>query len=444
VSKLLDHAGRLKPPIAYSAVQALWPLVAAIGVGLLMFYVVGPWLGGYRANIAVFIGINIILAVSLTLVNGFTGQFSMGHAGFMALGGYAAASVVYYGSMKFWGSAEFAGGGLSYSGLDQFAGPLLGKGDVLLVIACLVGGLSAAVAGYVVGLPSLRLRGDYLAIVTLGFGEIVRVLLQGTGDQIQPWKAASAEDIPWYKLLFMLGGPKGFNLLPTYATLFWVYLAVVLTLVVIYRLKMSSSGRAFLSIREDEVAAQAMGVDITRYKVRAFVLSSFFAGIAGALFGLYIGSINASELGFLRSFDIIIMVVLGGMGSISGATLAAIILTIVPEVLRDPPPVWPAGAFILLVMLVVQAWRRRWSVKSFIFVALTTAALEFGRQYCLSQGKNPADYRLILYALMLILMMILRPDGLFGVNEIWDYFKAFRRGSVARRARRIEPKGGLT
>ena len=143
VSKLLDQAARLKPPVAYSAMQALWPLVAAIGVGLFMFYMVGPWLGGYRANIAVFIGINIILAVSLTLVNGFTGQFSMGHAGFMALGGYAAASVVYYGSMRFWGSAEFAGGALSYSELDGFVGPLIGKGDVLFLIACLAGGLIA-------------------------------------------------------------------------------------------------------------------------------------------------------------------------------------------------------------------------------------------------------------------------------------------------------------
>jgi len=247
------------------------------------------------------------------------------------------------------------------------------------------------------------------------------------------------------------------------------------------------------------VAAQAMGVDITRYKVRAFVLSSFFAGVAGALYGMYIGAINAGELGFQKSFDIIIMVVLGGMGSISGATLAAIILTILPELLREPPPVWPVGVVVLLIMIITQAvrrrwkpvalltvtglfaaleigrqifaahggmpghrpagwpWglgvlvvivlvqvvRRRWAYVPLVLIALITAVLEGLRRKVVADGGNLADYRLILYALMLILMMILRPDGLFGVNEVWDYFIRRRRGSVAKRARRIEPEGGM-
>ncbi len=404
-----------------------------------MFYRVGPRVGDYPANVMMFIGINIILAVSLTVVNGFAGQFSLGHAGFMALGGYTAAAIVYYGSMKAWNSADFAGGALSFIGKRGIPESLLGRGDLLFVVACLAGGVAAAAAGYVVGQPSLRLRGDYLAIVTLGFGEIVRVLLQGTKDQIQPWNAGEVDNVAVWQLPLMLGGPKGFNLLPTYATLFWVYASVVLTLVLIYRLKLSSTGRAFLSIREDEIAAQAMGVDITRYKVRAFVISSFFAGVAGGLYAMTIGAISATDLGFQRSFDIIIMVVLGGLGSISGAVLAAVLLTILPELLRDPPPVWPAGLALLAVMAVVQGTRRRWNWKPLVFTAGVVTVLEIARQLCLAQGVSIADYRLVLYALMLILMMILRPEGLFGVNEVWDYF-----GSRRKRLKHLggKPAGG--
>ena len=431
MSNLREQTIELRPPLLQSAMQGLWPLLASLALALLMFRVVGPLAGGFGSKVMLVAGINIVLAVSLTIVNGFTGQFSIGHAGFMALGGYAASSLVYYGSMRLWGAADFAGGLLSVTGdLDTFTGPLIGKGDVLFVVACLVGGLVAAGAGWLVGLPSLRLRGDYLAIVTLGFGEIVRVILQGTPDQIQPWKAADAANVPFYELMFKVGGPKGFNLLPIYTTLFWVYLCVGLTLILVYRLKTSSYGRAFLSIREDEIAAQAMGVDITRYKVRAFVFSSFLAGVAGALYGLDLGAINATELGFQKSIDIIIMVVLGGMGSISGAALAAVILTILPELLRDPPAIWPAGLAVLIVMVIVQALRRRWNVKSLVVVAVATAALEIARRLCVANGINIADYRLVLYALMLVLMMILRPEGLFGVNELWDYFGTRRRRLV--------------
>ncbi|HWB20843.1 MAG TPA: branched-chain amino acid ABC transporter permease [Phycisphaerales bacterium] len=420
MNKLQEQAAKLKPTPASTMLHALWPLAVAIAIGLFMVLVVGRSVDPYKGNILINCGIAIILAVSLTVVNGFTGQFSMGHAGFMAVGGYTAAVIVYYSTMKIWGDADFHGGALSYTGAGSAEGAWFGWGDVLFVFGCLLAGTLAAIAGYLVGLPSLRLRGDYLAIVTLGFGEIVRVILQGSKDQIQPWKASEVADTPWYQLPLKLGGPKGFNLMPTYTTLFWVYLAVVLTLIIIYRLKVSSSGRAFLSIREDEVASQAMGVDITKYKVRAFVLSSFFAGVAGALFAMYNGTINAAELGFQKSFDIIIMVVLGGMGSISGAAIAAVILTILPEILRSPPHVWPWGLGLLAVMTGIQAFRRNWNTPSLIVVAVATTLLEIGRDVCLANSINPADYRLVLYALLLILMMILRPDGLFGVNEIWN------------------------
>jgi branched-chain amino acid transport system permease protein len=399
------------------------PLVIAIALSAVAYFLIGPAMGGFASRVAMVAGINIILAVSLTVVNGFTGQFSMGHAGCMAVGGYVAAGITYYGSIRLFGSADFAGGLFSWAGEGAFAGPWIGKGDVLFIASCLVGGVAAAGAGYVVGLPSLRLRGDYLAIVTLGFGEIVRVLIQGTHDQIPFWKAADVAAVPVYRLPLLMGGPKGFAFVPNYTTLFWVYFFAIVTLVVCYRLKTSSSGRAFLSIREDEVAAQAMGVDVTRYKVRAFVLSSFFAGLAGGLYAMDIGAINAGDLGFLKSFDIIIMVVLGGMGSISGAALAAILLSILPELLRSPPPIWPLGLAVLIVMAIVQARRRRWRYVSLGAVGAATVVLEGGRRWAVAHEVNIAEYRLILYALLLIVMMILRPQGLFGVREIWDFWK---------------------
>ena len=442
MSALLEQVDRHRPSAARWPLQVLWPLAAAALFGLLMFRVIGPAMGGF-ATVLLVIGINIVLAVSLTVVNGFTGQFSMGHGGFMAVGGYVAAMIVYYGSLRLWGSANFAGAFLSSASGD---GAWLAGGDVLFVVACLAAGLAAAGAGYLVGLPSLRLKGDYLAIVTLGFGEIVRVVLQGTAPQIARSKADVVRETPVWKLVTHLGGAQGFNLLPTYATLFWIYFAAVLTLIVVYRLKMSSSGRAFLSIREDEIASQAMGVNVTKYKVRAFVLSSFFAGVAGGLYAMYLGAINATDLGFQRSFEVIIMVVLGGMGSISGATLAAILLSILPEVLRAPPPVWPAGLALLVVMVIIQkvgisfgltrgpadgivlniaismrSLRRSWKFKPLVIVAGVTMALETARLVCLQQQIDIAQYRMVLYALMLIIMMIVRPEGLFGVREFWDY-----------------------
>ncbi|MFM9996670.1 MAG: branched-chain amino acid ABC transporter permease [Phycisphaerales bacterium] len=431
MSRLAEQTARLSPPGWSVLPRVLWPLVVGLLVAALVQFVIGAQVGGFSSKVMLIAGINIILAVSLTVVNGFTGQFSMGHAGFMAVGGYVAAAITYYGSIKLLGTAEFAGGALSWTGSEAHAGSFITRGDFLFIASCLVGGLAAAGAGYVVGLPSLRLRGDYLAIVTLGFGEIVRVLLQGTPDQIPPWRAAEAANFPAHELALKLGGPKGFNLLPTYTTLFWVYLFVVLTLIICYRLKTSSIGRAFLSIREDEIAAQAMGVDVTRYKVRAFVLASFFAGLAGGLYAMDIGAINAGDLGFQKSFDCIIMVVLGGMGSISGAALAAIILTILPELLRSPPPVWPAGLALLAVAAIVQHRRGRWNVRALAVIAGLTIILEVGRQVCVAQGVNIADFRLIIYALALIAMMIVRPQGLFGLREVWELWRPRGKGAGA-------------
>jgi branched-chain amino acid transport system permease protein len=221
--------------------------------------------------------------------------------------------------------------------------PVIAQG-VVLIVALLGGGALAGVAGWAVGLPSLRLRGDYLAIVTLGFGEIIRVLILN---------------------IDAVGAARGLSGVPKYATLFWVGLWVWIVVGASYALLRSTHGRALLAIREDEVAAESLGVDTTRYKVFAFVLSACFAGVAGGLFAHYLEYLNPSSFTFLKSIEVITMVVLGGMGSVSGAVMAAIVLTILPEALRP--------------------------VK---------------------------EYRMVIYALLLIVLMIARPQGIFGTREL--------------------------
>jgi branched-chain amino acid transport system permease protein len=335
--------------------SSAWPIVVGIAIATAMHFVLPDIIGKYNTKIVTDCGVAIILAVSLNIVNGMTGQFSLGHAAFLALGGYTAGIVSYYGSLLLWKSSAQHGG-------------FLGSGEWLFFAGCLLGGIIAAGAGYFVGLPSLRLRGDYLAIVTLGFGEILRVLLQQTEPVIDDAAALHAAKIGQ---LFPppVGGAVGFNGLPKYTNLFWVYAFVTVMLVVAFRLKRSSLGRAMISVREDEFAAQTMGVNVARVKVMAFMIAAFFAGMAGGLYAHQIGnSIRPPDAGFLRSLDYVIMTVLGGRGSISGVALAAILLTVLPEALRDVD-----------------------------------------------------QYRLIVYALLLIGMMLLRPQGLFGIHEIWDF-----------------------
>lgn len=337
--------------------HGLQPYVVGLVLAVMMHFTLPEMVGPYYSRIVIDAGIAMILAVSLNIVNGLTGQFSIGHAGFMTVGGYSAGMLTYYGSLWLWDAPAKHGG-------------FLGTGEWLLAGSCLVGGLVAAGMGYVVGLPSLRLRGDYLAIVTLGFGEILRVVLQQTGkglDDAEAFHAAS-----WSDLLCppAVGGAIGFSGIPKYTNLFWVYAFVTFTVVAAYRIKFSSIGRGMIAVREDEIAAQAMGVNISRQKVLAFVLAAFFAGTAGGLFAHESGVIISPKYaGFQRSFDYVIMTVLGGRGSISGVMLAAVLLTSLPEVLRDFD-----------------------------------------------------QYRLIVFAVLLVGMMLLRPQGLFGIHEIWEFF----------------------
>ncbi|MBI5774149.1 MAG: branched-chain amino acid ABC transporter permease [Verrucomicrobia bacterium] len=253
----------------------------------------------YFLDVTLGIGINIILAVSLNLINGYTGQFSLGHAGFMAVGGYASAMFTIH-----WGPPVLAALGGEKS---VFAVSALFLGALLL------GGLLAAVTGFLVGAPSLRLRGDYLAIVTLGFGEIIRVILQNTES---------------------VGASRGLTGVPAYTTLFWTFAFAALTIYVVVCLMKSTYGRGFIAVHDDEIAAEAMGINTTRYKITAFVLGAFFAGIAGGLYGHFKQYLNPDGFNFMKSFDIVVMVILGGMGNTVGVVIAAILLTILPEVLR--------------------------------------------------------------------------------------------------------------
>ena len=274
----------------------------------------------YFLDIALTCGINITLAVSLNLINGYTGQFSLGHAGFMALGAYSSAMVT-----------------------TNFGGTLLplvgGQTWLLFPLALYVGGLVAALAGLLVGGPSLRLKGDYLAIVTLGFGEIIRVILQNVNA---------------------VGGARGMIGIPDYTNLFWTFGLAAITIYTVWALVNSTYGRGFIAVSDDEVAAEAMGINTTRYKIMAFVVGAFFAGLAGRVYAHFKQYIAPQGFGFDKSIELVVMVILGGMGNNVGVIIAAVLLTVLTESLR-----------------------------------------KFG------------DYRMILYSLLIIVLMITRPQGLF-------------------------------
>ena len=294
----------------------------------------------YYFRIIILIGISITLAVSLNIINGHAGQFSLGHAGFMAIGAYLSAFVTYFYASPY------------LEKLPEGSNKIILQ-NVFFLGAVIFGGICAAIAGYLVGLPSLRLRGDYLAIVTLGFGEIIRVVFLNVEK---------------------LGGARGLSGVPAWSNFIWVYFFAWMTVLVSMRLVKSSIGRAFLAVREDEIAAEAMGVDTTRYKVQAFVIGSFFAGVAGGLYGHYLAYLNPAMFTFMKSFEVITMVVLGGLGSISGSILAAIILTFLPEGLR--------------------------MAKEFL--------------------HSNSDPRMVIYSIMLIALMLTRPQGLLGRRELWE------------------------
>ena len=288
---------------------ALGIVVFAVLQGLISARIIGSF---WQLNLLI-IGINIILSVSLNLNNGYTGQFSLGHAGFMAVGAYVGVVLT-----------------------TNFHVPFL--------LALIAGGLAAAFLGFLIGLPTLRLRGDYLAIATLGLGEIIRIVIMN---------------------IEYVGGAAGFKGIPHYTTFAWVFFVMLFTLFFIKNFVNSSHGRACIAIRENEIAAEAMGINTTRYKVMAFAIGAGFAGVAGGLFAHCFYIINPSSFTFLASFNYLIMVVLGGLGSITGSIAGAVVVTVISAALAS----WP-------------------------------------------------EFRMIIYALMLIFLMFYRPQGLFGYMEI--------------------------
>ena len=292
-------------------------VLAVVFAVVVQFLITGGSLNPFYVNTLFFIGINIILAVSLHLIIGITGQFSIGHAGFLAVGAYASAII----TMKL---------------------------QLPFGLALVVGGLAAAVAGLIIGIPTLRLKGDYLAIATLGFGEIVRIILLNI-DYVGVASGLSVSHLTTWP---------------------WIAGCLIFTIVVINNFTNSTHGRACISIRENEIAADAMGINTTFYKVAAFAIGAFFAGIAGGLYAHNFYIIQPSNFGFLKSFDILIFVVLGGLGSLSGAVISAILLTIISTFLQDYP-----------------------------------------------------ETRMIIYSLVLIIMMLYRPQGLMGTKELTSFFK---------------------
>ena len=267
-------------------------------------------------GVIIMIGINVLLAASLNLTTGALGELVLGPAGFMSIGAYTAALFTLHSDLP---------------GLVEFP------------IALLCGGVLAAVFGVIIGIPALRLRGDYLAIVTLGFGEIIRVIIQN---------------------MTITGGGRGLYGIDEYTTFPWVFWTAAAGITIMYALMFTRHGRAILSLRENEIAAEAVGILATRYKVLAFAVSSFFAGVAGGLYAHYITVLDPASFDFNMSIEILVMVVLGGMGSFTGSVLAAGVLTLLPELLR-----------------------------------------------------GLSDYRMLIYSIVLVLMMILRPQGLLGKRE---------------------------
>lgn len=442
----------------------------------------GGW-DPFWGRIAILVGINLVLAVSLQLINGVAGQFSLGHAGFMAVGAYlggyavsvhggrtnaagdvidfahpggaalylfallflsAAAGAVLFFAVKLlrltgrlhrkvpaligWGlvawvvldvlvSGKSDGKSLGamtsmafladavqrgYAGLLTAGKPVADlitrltpedvRKPVSLVVSMVGGGLAAAVAGLVVGIPTLRLKGDYLAIATLGFAQIIVVAILNS----EPLGRATGLSVPSFPVDAQRADPEvglyPVNYFP------WVYGAALVTVLAVWRIQHSPKGRALQCLREDEVAAVAVGIDVTAHKVMAFVIGAFFAGVGGSLFAHYDGYLNPNQFSLQRSIELVVIVTLGGLGSVRGTVVVCVLLTLLQPTLQTAPT-WMPGW--------VPEWVERGAVAA-------------------------NEYRLVIYAFLLIVAMLLKS------TDVWGWLKA----RVLRR-RRVAA-GGLT
>jgi len=321
-----------------------------LGIGLLA--VLDASLGAYPKRIFILAGIYVTLALSLNLINGFTGLFTLGHAGFMAVGAYTCALLTMPPELK---------------EMNFFLKPIvpwLANVQWPFLPALLLGGVLAGVIGFLIAAPVLRLRDDYLAIATLGFGEIIRIIFTNTQT--------------------LTNGALGLKALPRFTTVWWSWGVAAVTVFFMVNLINSSYGKAFKAIREDEVAAEAMGISLFKHKVISFTIGSVIAGIGGALMGHLLGAIDPLMFRFLMTFNILLIVVLGGIGSITGSVIGAIVVTIVMEVLRVLDGVINLG-----------------------FMTI--------------QGKP--GMRMVIFSALLMAVVILYQKGLMGRNEFtWDGF----------------------
>lgn len=289
-------------------------LIASLIVyGVLLALISTKVINSYYAGIINLTLINIILAVSLNLIVGFTGQLCLGHAGFMSIGAYISAVMTQ-------------------------------KAGIPFIISIIIGAIVACVFAAIIGYPTLKLTGDYFAITTLAFCEIIRIILMNIDS---------------------IGGARGFTGIPKKTNFTFAFFFAVITVVIIYNIIHSSQGRAMRSVRENEIAAESMGINAFKYKMMSFIIAAFFAGLAGGLYAHYMGYIQPASFDFNKSIDYLTFVVFGGMGSLSGSIIATIILTFLPELLR-----------------------------------------------------SMQDFRMIVYPLALIILMIFRPQGLLGDKEL--------------------------
>jgi len=362
----------------------------------------------YQQRLIVLAGLYVTLSVSLNLINGITGQFSIGHAAFYQIGAYAT-------------------GYLSIHYIQAFA-PKVGGDVPWLLLMIVVGAIAAAIAGLLVGLPSLRLRGDYLAIVTLGFGEIVRIVVQNNDA---------------------LGGSYALANIPRIQPIWVSLLLAVVCIAVCRNLLKTARGQTYLAVREDEVAAAAMGVNITGVKVTAFMIGSAFAGAAGAVLAHYEGVVTPQTFTMDVSFIILTMVVLGGNGSITGSVFAALFLFYLPEYLRDlKSPDGSAliisGGAVLAGLLAVGFGVAviRWALNNAKLARGTRVAAYFGSVVVAvpiffiarvgihliptmaTTQVQAGQLRMVIFAVSLIAIMLIRPQGIFAHHEFsWTWVR---------------------
>ena len=330
---------KLQTPYAYIINTVV--LVALLVLGNMLF--AGGALNRATKSVILQCGVYSIMAVSLNICTGYLGQLPLGHAGFMAVGAYAGA--------LFWKAVP---------GLPT---------PVAIVCGILVAGLAASLFGVIIGVPALRLKGDYLAIITLGFGEIIRIAIINLPD--------------------ITGGTPGLLNVPKYTNFTVTFLCLVVCCFVVHNLMYSRHGRAILAIRDNEIAADCCGINLTAYKVFAFALSAFFAGVAGAVYAGLQGSLFPKSFDFMASINVLVMVVLGGMGSMTGSIIAATVLTALP--------------------LIMQSFN---------------------------------SYRMVIYSLLLIVVMIFKPSGLMGhkdfsMTKTIQYFMNFK--AIRARKKEVAP-----